>query len=85
VLNFNDPTLRALLKQQERNVDNTHRRLREKQRKQIRQGFSQKQAVINIERQLTGGAVNDEPAREVLQKEFAMPPEQILVMETFFT
>ncbi|KAH1515597.1 hypothetical protein KXX29_009720 [Aspergillus fumigatus] len=80
-----DPTLRALLKEQERNVDNTRRRLREKLRKEIRQGFSRKQAVIDIERQLTGGAVNDEPAREVLRKEFAMPPEQILVVETFFT
>lgn len=80
-----NPTLRALLKQQERNVDNTRRRLREKRRKEIRQGFSRKQAVIDIERQLTGGAVNDEPAREVLRKEFAMSPVQILLVETFFT
>lgn len=81
----NDPTLRALLEQQERGVENTRRRLREKRRKEIRRDFSRKQAVIDIERQLTGGAVNDEPAREVLRKEFAMPPEQILLVETFFT
>ncbi|KAF4263839.1 hypothetical protein CNMCM8812_003855 [Aspergillus fumigatus] len=80
-----DPTLRALLEQQERNVNNTRRRLQERRRKEIRQEFSRKQAVIDIERQLTGGAVNDGPAREVLRKEFAMPPEQILLVETFFT
>jgi hypothetical protein len=39
--------------------------------------------VINIERQLTGGAVNDEPACEVLQQEFAMPLEHILLVESF--
>jgi hypothetical protein len=80
-----DPALRALLEQQERNVNNTRRRLQERRRKEIRQEFSRKQAVIDIERQLTGGAVNDGPAREVLRKEFAMPPEQILLVETFFT
>jgi hypothetical protein len=57
-----DPTLRALLEQQERNVGNMHCRLREKQRRDTRQDFSQKQAIVDIERQLTGGAVNDKPA-----------------------
>lgn len=47
--------------------------------------FSRKQAVIDIERQLTGGAVNDEPAWEVLRQDFAMPPEHILLVESFFT
>ncbi|KAH2486209.1 hypothetical protein ACP6JB_004893 [Aspergillus fumigatus] len=81
----NDPTLRALLEQQERSVHNTRRRLQERRRKEIRQVFSRKQAVIDIERQLTGGAVNDEPAREVLRQDFAMPPEHILLVESFFT
>ncbi|KAH1415219.1 hypothetical protein KXX64_006687 [Aspergillus fumigatus] len=81
----NDPTLRALLEQQERSVHNTRRRLQERRRKEIRQEFSRKQAVIDIERQLTGGAVNDEPAREVLRQDFAMPPEHILLVESFFT
>ena len=31
------------------------------------------------------GAVSDKPACEVLWKEFTMPPEQILLVETFFT
>jgi hypothetical protein len=57
-----DPTLRALSDQQERNVDNMHCRLREKQQKELRQHFSQKQAVIDNERQLTSSAVNGKPA-----------------------
>ncbi|KAE8387097.1 C2H2 finger domain protein [Aspergillus alliaceus] len=82
----NDPTLRALLEQQKRNVKNTRRRLSWRRRKEIRQEFSRKQAVIDIERQLTGAAaVNDELAREVLRKEFDMPPVHILLVETFFT
>lgn len=80
-----DPALPMMLDRQMRNVNNTRRRLQEKRRKEIRQGFSRKQAVIDIERQLTGGAIDDEPAREVLRKEFAMPPEQIALVETFFT
>ncbi|KAL4766861.1 hypothetical protein BDW60DRAFT_212539 [Aspergillus nidulans var. acristatus] len=80
-----DPTLLVLLKDQERKVRNLRRSLQEKRRKDIRQDFSRKQAVLDIERQLTGGAVNDELAREVLRKDFAMPPQQILVVENFFT
>ncbi|KAB8242952.1 hypothetical protein BDV35DRAFT_364611 [Aspergillus flavus] len=80
-----DPALRDLLEQQERSFKNTRRRLREKRLKEIRRDFSRKQAVIDIKRQLTGGAVNDEPAWEVLRKDFAMPPEQIFLVETFFT
>ncbi|KAH8431665.1 DUF3435 domain-containing protein [Aspergillus melleus] len=80
-----EPALRAMLEDQKRKVHNLRRRLQEKRRKEIRRDFSRKQAVIDIERQLTGGAVSDEPARQVLRKEFAMPPEQILLVETFFT
>lgn len=80
-----DPALRAMLEDQKRQVHNLRRRLQDKRRKEIRRDFSRKQAVIDIERQLTGGAVSDEPAREVLRKEFAMPSEQILLVETLFT
>ncbi|KAJ5951028.1 uncharacterized protein N7479_009441 [Penicillium vulpinum] len=48
-------------------------------RKETRRDFSRKQAVIDIERQLTSGAVSDKPAREVLRKEFEMLSEQILL------
>jgi len=80
-----DPALWAVLEDQKRQIHNLRRRLQEKLRKEKRRDFSRKQAVIDIERQLTGGAVSDEPAREVLRKEFAMPSEQILLLETFFT
>ena len=80
-----EPASPAMLQDQKRHVHNLRRRLQEKRRKELRRDFSRKQAVIDIERQLTGGAVSDEPAREVLRKEFAMPPEQILLVEMFFT
>lgn len=80
-----DPAFRAMLEDQERKVNNLRRRLQDRRRKKVRREFSWKQAVIDIERQLTGGAVSDNPAREVLRKDFAMPPEQILLVETFFT
>jgi hypothetical protein len=76
--------LRALLEQQEYNIYNTHHHLQERQRKEIRQEFSQKQAVINIKRQLTGSAVNNKPTCKVLQQEFIMPPEHVLLVESFF-
>ncbi|KAE8148498.1 hypothetical protein BDV25DRAFT_168391 [Aspergillus avenaceus] len=78
-------TLRVMLEDQEHKIKNLRRRLQERQRKRMRQDFSRKQAVIDIERQLTGVAVSDESAREVLCKEFAMPPEQIDLVQTFFT
>ena len=62
----NDVALLVMLEEQERQVNNTRRRLQEKRRKEMRQNFIRKQAVIDIERQLTGGAISDEPAREVL-------------------
>ncbi|RAH65090.1 uncharacterized protein BO66DRAFT_443373 [Aspergillus aculeatinus CBS 121060] len=79
------PALRAMLEDQKRQVHNLRRRLQDKRRKEMRRDFSRKQAVIDIERQMTGGAANDDPARKALQKEFATPSEQILLVETFFT
>ena len=81
----NDPRLQEMVEDQERKVNNLRRRLQDRRRKEVRREFSRKRAVIDIERQLTGGAVSDEPARKVLRKEFTMPPEQILLVETFFT
>lgn len=81
----NDPALQEMVEDQEHKVNNLHHQLQDRWRKEVCCEFSQKQAVINIERQLTGGAVSNEPACEVLQKEFTMPPEQILLVELFFT
>ena len=80
-----DSALQVMLEDQECKVSNLRRRLQDRRRKEARREFSRKQAVIDIERQLTGGAVSDQPAREVLRKEFTMPPEQILLVEMFFT
>jgi hypothetical protein len=80
-----DPTLLAMLGKQEHHIEKMRKRLREKQRKKKRQEFSRKQAVIDIERQLTGAAVNDGIAQEVLRREFDMPPEHINLVEKLFT
>ena len=80
-----DPALQDMLDDQEHKVSNLHCCLQDKQQKEACCEFSQKQVVIDIERQLTGSTVSDKPAHEVLQKEFTMPPEQILLVETFFT
>ena len=81
----NDPTLREMLEDQKRRVHNLRRSLQGNRRKQVRRDFSRKQAVIDIQRQLTGGAVDDEPAREVLREEFGMPPAHVLLVEALFT
>ncbi|KAH2102487.1 hypothetical protein KXV26_008824, partial [Aspergillus fumigatus] len=52
-----------------------------KRRKEVRQEFSRKQAVIDIERQLSGSAVHDEDDREFSQAEYEMPPAQIRLVE----
>ncbi|PKX99523.1 uncharacterized protein P174DRAFT_509439 [Aspergillus novofumigatus IBT 16806] len=61
------------------------RYLTDMEKASVEKDLDWKQVVIDIERQLTGGAVNDKPACEVLQQEFAMPPEHILLVESFFT
>ena len=80
-----DPALQDMLDDQEHKVSNLHHCLQDRQQKEAQCEFSQKQAVIDIKRQLTGGAISDQPVCEVLWKEFTMPPEQILLVEMFFT
>ena len=74
-----------MLDQQEHHIEKMHKHLWEKRRKEKQQEFSQKQLVINIKRQLTGAAMNDEIMQEVLQKAFNIPPEHINLIENFFT
>ncbi|KAK9550408.1 hypothetical protein V6Z79_008273 [Aspergillus fumigatus] len=76
-----DPTLIPLLRERQQDVTNTRRRLQYKRRKEVRQEFSRKQAVIDIERQLSGSAVHDEDDREFSQAEYEMPPAQIRLVE----
>lgn len=68
-----------------RDVTNTFNRLARALRAKTRKEFDRKQAVIDIERQLSGTAINDEEAKEVLETEDQMPPEQIYLIEKLFT
>ena len=73
-----------MLDNQEHKVSNLCCCLQDRQWKEAHHEFSQKQVVIDIERQLTGGAVSDQSACKMLQKEFTMSLEQILLVEIFF-
>lgn len=68
-----------------RDVTNTFNRLARALRNKTREEFDRKQAVIDIERQLSGTAIDDEEAKEVLRTEDQMPPEQIHLLEKLFT
>lgn len=68
-----------------RKVLSTYNRLYEALRKKTREEFDRKQAVIDIERQLSGTALNDEEAKEVLRTEDEMPPERIHLIEKLFS
>ena len=61
-----DPALQDMLDDQEHKVSNLHYCLQDRQQKEAQCEFSQKQAVIDIKRQLTGGAISDQPVCEVL-------------------
>jgi hypothetical protein len=80
-----EPALVPLLQERKREVTNTRRRLLYQLKHKLRQEFSRDQAVIDIERQLSGSAVEDEGAREVLRTEFEMPPAQIHLLAKLLT
>ncbi|EDN03935.1 predicted protein [Histoplasma mississippiense (nom. inval.)] len=82
-----DAALVPLLQERQREVSNTRRRLQDKLIHKLRWEFSRNQAVVDIERQLSGSgsAVDDEGAREVLRTEFEMPPAQIHLLEKLLT
>ncbi|CAG8146657.1 unnamed protein product [Penicillium nalgiovense] len=68
-----------------RETSNTFGRLERALRRKVRHEFDRKQAIIDIERQLSGAAVDDEEAKKVLQVEDQMLPEQIDLLEKLFT
>ncbi|EDN07394.1 predicted protein [Histoplasma mississippiense (nom. inval.)] len=80
-----DPALIPLLSRRQQEVTNTRRRLQDRLKHVLRQDFSRKQAVIDIERQLSGSAVNDEHSQQVPRREFEMPPAQIHLLENLLT
>ncbi|EDN02645.1 predicted protein [Histoplasma mississippiense (nom. inval.)] len=82
-----DAALVPLLQERQREVSNTRRRLRDQLKHKVRREFSRKQAVIDIEHQLSGfgSVLDDEGAREVLRTEFEMPLAQIHLLEKLLT
>lgn len=82
-----DPTSEEWARQQrrEREVNSTFHRLGRALRKQVRSEFDRKQAVLDIERQLSGAAINDQEATEVLRTQDQMPAAQIHLIEKLFT
>lgn len=66
-------------------VTNTRKRLLYALRIRVRQEFDEEQAVIDIERQLSGTALHDEETKETLQKEEQMLPEQVSLLEKLMT
>ncbi|KAJ5950701.1 uncharacterized protein N7479_009114 [Penicillium vulpinum] len=71
--------------QLKRNVTNTRNRLLYDLRKRVRDEFDSHQAVIDIERQLAGGALHDEETKEMLRSEEHMLPQQIFLLEKLTT
>lgn len=79
------PQMQSQLDRLSREVTNTFNRLCRALRETTRKEFDHKQAVIDIERQLSGTAVNDDEAKEVLQNEAQMLPDQIHLLEKLLT
>ncbi|KAI2697980.1 hypothetical protein CBS147354_9889 [Penicillium roqueforti] len=82
-----DPSaaMQSRLEKLKRETSNTFGRLERALRRKVRHEFDRKQAIIDIERQLSGAAVDDEEAKKVLQVEDQMLPEQIDLLEKLFT
>lgn len=66
-----DPSaaMQSRLEKLTRETSNTFGRLERALRRKVRHEFDRKQAIIDIERQLSGAAVDDEEAKKVLQVE----------------
>jgi Protein of unknown function (DUF3435) len=72
------------LQKSKRDVINARKRRMFALLKTTRQAFDDEQAVIDIERQLSGAAVDDD-AKEMLVTEEGMLPEQIQLLEKLMT
>jgi hypothetical protein len=82
-----DPSaaMKSKLDRLSREIPNTFGRLERSLRRKVRHEFDRQQATIDIERQLSGRAVDDEEAKNVLRVEDQMLPEQIDLLEKLFT
>ncbi|KAE8130760.1 hypothetical protein BDV38DRAFT_291355 [Aspergillus pseudotamarii] len=68
-----------------RGVTNTRNRLLYALRQRVREEFDEEQAVLDIERQLAGTAILDEEAKEQLQIEEQLLPQQIHLLGKLMT
>ncbi|KAL4810583.1 hypothetical protein BDV18DRAFT_127695 [Aspergillus unguis] len=68
-----------------RGVTNTRNRLQYALRQRVREEFDEEQAVIDIERQLAGTAIPDKEAKEQLQIEEQLLPQQIYLLGKLMT
>ena len=68
-----------------RDVTNTRNRLLYALRQRVREEFDEEQAVLDIERQLAGTAILDEEAKEQLQTEEQLLPQQIHLLGKLMT
>ncbi|KAI2834294.1 hypothetical protein CBS11350_10827 [Aspergillus niger] len=68
-----------------RDVTNTRNRLLYALRQRVREEFDEEQAVLDIERQLAGTAILDEEAKEQLQTEEQLLPQQIHLLSKLMT
>ncbi|EGD99060.1 hypothetical protein TESG_06418 [Trichophyton tonsurans CBS 112818] len=71
-----DPALIPMLHERKREVTSVRQSLRHKARLSIRKEFSRKQALMDIDRQLSGQPVDGGDAQRGLAPRFELPPEQ---------
>lgn len=74
-------TLGQEVAEAERNIKNTRQRLRYRRKKEIRQAFSDEQAVKDINAQRAGKILSEDDALEESESEDDTPPEQTMLVE----
>ncbi|GBF62893.1 hypothetical protein TMEN_5484 [Trichophyton mentagrophytes] len=71
-----DPALIPMLHERKREVTSIRQSLQHKARLDMRKGFSRKQALVDIDRQLSGQPVDGGDPQRELGPRFELPPEQ---------
>ncbi|KAF3405616.1 hypothetical protein DPV78_003450 [Talaromyces pinophilus] len=77
-----NPKLGQDVAEAERNIKNTRQRLRYRRKKEVRQAFSNEQAVKDINAQRAGKILSEDDALEESESEDDTPPEQTMLVES---
>lgn len=77
-----NPTLGQDVAEAEQNIKNTQQRLRYRRKKEVRQAFSDEQAVKDINAQRAGKILSEDDALEESETEDDTPPKQTMLMES---